>query len=397
MINNIESLSGDQAPQQGELKLGLPLHEIKKTELLSREELIARAGRVSLLYAERVIPKLYSKIINGEGRQAVISDQEGRPGEELIELDQDGETILKSVIREIVLPTVLMSENTPEPTVFGNGSTDKLNTYQDPLDNSSPTKRGLDTIPYSVKGDYDNEGNPVGSSIADLVKKIAYINIGKENFLYNIETKEKKTLHKSERTTLKHRASTLATFLGEKEYSEKFFNYFGKFVHSPDRERKAYLYDGGGAFIYGLLASGAVDAYVMFDEPVSEIIPGLPLALAAGCTVVSVNEDGTYQQFKFDPKAMRENHKLYAEGTVPLLIAAATPEIRDELISAYVKAKNEITMAESTRKEMNEELTELREFKNSRPREYEIFKTSRQSKNFTDIYVGRQPENPVAN
>lgn len=350
-------------------------------EAIRPEGILEKAGRASLLYADRAIPKLHSKILSGEGRQAVISNQEGRPDEELIGLDQDGETILKSVIREVGLPTVLMSENTPEPTVFGNGSPEKLNTYQDPLDNSSPTKRGLDTIPYSVKGDYDDMGNSVSATIADLVKKIAYINIGNENFLYNPETKERRPLRKSERKTLKHKDSTLATFLGEKEYSEKFFKYFGNLVHAPDRERKAYLYDGGGAFIYGLLASGAVDAYVMFDEPMSEILPGLPLALAAGCTVVQVNEDGTYQDFKFDPKALRENHKLYSEATIPLFIAAATPEIRDELIATYVKTRNEISEAEKKQKEINNELIELREFKNSRPEEFEVFNASQQLQN----------------
>jgi hypothetical protein len=376
MVNQFESEKPlGKFPSQGEFPLDLPPQEVKKVESLSKEELIAKAGQASMLYAERIIPVLHPKILKGEGRQVITSTQEGRPGEELIELDQPGENVLKSVIREVGQPTVLMSEGTPEPTAFGNGAVEKTNTYQDPLDNSSPTKRGLDTIPYSVKGDYDNEGKPASAAIVDLVKKLAYINIGSENFLYYPETGEKKPLHKSERTTLKDKDSTIATFLGEKEYSEKFFKYFGNFIHAPDRERKAYLYDGGGAFIYGLLASGAVDAYVMFDEPMSEIIPGLPLALAAGCTAVSVNEDGTYQDFKFDPKALRENHKLYAEGAVPLFIAAATPEVRNELISAYVEAKNEIIMSEKTQKE----LTELREFKNSRPKEeFEVFRVSQQ-------------------
>jgi fructose-1,6-bisphosphatase/inositol monophosphatase family enzyme len=381
---NLEAKKPGQAPDavslekkstQAEFPLDLP----PKIEALSRGELIDRAGQASLLYAERVTPLLHEKIRRGEGRQVITTTQEGRPGEEMIELDQPGENMLKSIIREVKLPTVLMSENTPEPTEFGNGATEKVYTYQDPLDNSSPQKRGLDTPPYSVKGDYDKDGNPISASIVDIKNKQAYINIGHDNFLIDLETKEKKTLSKSQRTTLKDKNSTLASFRGEKEYSEKFDKYFGALVHAPDRERKAYFYDGGGAFIYGLLASGAVDAYIMFDEPMSEILPGLPLALAAGCTVVSVNEDGTYQDFKFDPKALKENHKLYAEGTVPLFIAAATPEIRDELITAYIQAKNKIIADEKRKEEVEKELSELRDFKNSRPaEEFEIFRASKQ-------------------
>jgi hypothetical protein len=81
----------------------------------------------------------------------------------------------------------------------------------------------------------------------------------------------------------------------------------------------------------------------MFDEPISEIIPGVPLALATGCSVVSVDKkNGSYTDFKFDPNALRENHKLYAEGSIPLLIAAGTPEIRDEIIKYYLEAKKEL-------------------------------------------------------
>lgn len=356
---------------------------------LTHKELVNRAGKVSLLFAERVTPVLNAKLRNLGTVQVITSSQEGRPEEELIDLDQPGETILKSVIREVPLTVVLMSESTPEPLELNKGATKPVFDYEDPLDNSSPQKRGLDVLPYSVQGLFDECGNPLSSSIVDPIKRIAYINIGKENFLYDLETKERKPLHKSERTTLKDKNSTLASFLGEKEYSEKFFKYFGDMVHASDRERKAYLYAGGGAFIYGLLASGAVDAYIMFDEPLSEIIPGLALASAAGCTVVSVNpENGTYKNFKFDPNQLRENHKLYAEGTVPLFIAAATPEIRDELIKAYMDKKNEIAAETERQKKSSLELAKLRKFKNSRPEEFEIFVASQHAS---------QAQNPLSN
>lgn len=377
----VESINSRQS-REGE-------HTTEPKEL-THKELVNRAGKVSLLFAERVTPVLNAKLRNLGTVQVITSSQEGRPEEELIDLDQPGETILKSVIREVPLTVVLMSESTPEPLELNKGATKRVFDYEDPLDNSSPQKRGLDVLPYSVQGLFDECGNSLSSSIVDPIKRIAYMNIGKENFLYDLETKERRPLHKSERTTLKDKNSTLASFLGEKEYSEKFFKYFGDMVHASDRERKAYLYAGGGAFIYGLLASGAVDAYVMFDEPLSEIIPGLALALAAGCTVVSVNpENGTYKNFKFDPNQLRENHKLYAEGTVPLFMAAATPEIRDELIKAYMDKKNEIAAEAERQKKLGEqqeesskELAELRKFKNSRPvRLYEIFNASGQPQN----------------
>lgn len=465
---------------QGELNLGLPKTE--SPEVPARKELITKANKVLLLFAERAIPALRGEVREGKGRQVIASTQEGRPGEEQIGVDQPAENILKAAIREAQLPAIFISEGTPEPTEFGNGngSSEKFYVYSDPFDNSSPYKRGLDIPPYTVCSIWDKDGQPIGAVIGDIKDRKAYVSMGNETFMWDFEKKplerqafsewetkslkdhirllEKKTqlisdnpdqikklseidrqlaelnkppqdnqerssesilaekewlekrtnlinespelqqfiengkqisdikekarknqeafsesqkqeperrkIMRSERTTLTDRESTLASFLGENEYSLEFFRDFKTLV--KNMHRKGYLYPGGGAFIYGLLASGAIDAYVMRNEPLSEIIPGLPLALAAGCTVVAVNEDGTYQEFKFNPNALKENHKLYSEGSVPLFIAAATPEIRDEIIKSY--------MDEKGKREKNARIQALKdEFIAAKGQEFEIF------------------------
>ncbi len=442
------------AGSQGELNLGLP--KTGSPEALARKELITKANKVLLLFAERAIPALREEVREGKGRKVIASTQEGRPGEEQIGIDQPAENILKAAIREAQLPAILISEGTPEPTEFGNGngSSEKFYVYSDPFDNSSPYKRGLDIPPYTVCSIWNKNGQPIGAVVGDIINRKAYVSMDGQTFMWDLETKniekqkytewkekslkdhirfrqkkedlisanpglqtlidteehiamlsnsreqskenilakenlikirtdiinktpelqqlmqqysennrqiteivekaktaqeefeksqarepERIKISKSDRITLKDRESTLASFVGENEYSLEFFADFKALI--KDMHRKGYLYPGGGAFIYGLLASGAVDAYVMRNEPLSEIIPGLPLALTAGCTVVSVNEDGSYQEFKFDPNALKENHKLYSEGVVPLFIAAATPEIRDEIIKSYVEGKKE--------------------------------------------------------
>ncbi len=433
----MNSPEGNRPPQegsQGELSI-----EVKKE--LSREELISRANKVLLLFAERAIPSLREEVREGKGRQVVASTQEGRPGEELIGIDQPAENILKAAIREAQLPAILISEGTPEPTEFGNGATEKFYVYSDPFDNSSPYKRGLDIPPYTVCSIWDKDGQPIGAVVGDIQNRKAYVSMGGETFMWDLEQKplarqssiertnklisdeivllerkrqsingtpeqlqqlsevdrqlfdlrervqkeqeglferqkqepERKKITRSERTTLRDRNSTLASFVGENEYSLEFFKYFGQLV--KDMDRKGFLYTGGGAYIYGLLASGAIDAYVMFNEPVSEIIPGVPLALATGCTVVSVNEDGTYREFKFDPNALRENYKLYSEGVVPLFIATATPEIRDQIIKYYLEEKTRSKAEETKQEDLATELTELRKFRDSRPaEEIELFR-----------------------
>jgi len=123
----------------------------------------------------------------------------------------------------------------------------------------------------------------------------------------------------------------LATYLMKSIYSTKFLEFFGDLV--KNMHPKALLYPQGGSFIYSYLASGLVDAYVMFNEPRSEIDPGFPIAKASGCQVVSVDSDGRYRDYEFLPG--RQHDK------VDLLIASATPEIRDQLIKEYVKKYDE--------------------------------------------------------
>lgn len=410
--------SNIRPPQEG---LQGQLIDVKKE--LTREELISRASKVLLLYAERAIYPLYDKVRKGEGKQIISATEEGRPGEELRDIDQTAENVLKSAIREAELPAILITENSPEPHMFGNGGSEKLYIFADPFDNTSQYIRGLDTPPYTVVGIFDKEGIPIGSVVGDIKDRKAYISLGKDTFVIDIkeksairenyierkikylvnqgeyldkinelqsiiinnkndnaateaqlaqtytdyapskeallklereylEDKEKEykreRINHSERTTLlDDRNATLAAFVGEKKYSSKFFKYFSGLI--KDMHSKGLLYTGGGAYIYGLLASGTVDAYVMFDEPLSEIIPGLPLLLAAGGNACSVNPDGKYQEIKITPTDYLKDHKLYAEGEIPLYIAYNTPQVRDQIIKYYIEAKKEIEEAEESR------------------------------------------------
>jgi len=96
------------------------------------------------------------------------------------------------------------------------------------------------------------------------------------------------------------------------QYSSKFLDIFGELVRGL--HPKALLYPQGGSFIYAYLASGLVNAYVMFDKPRSEIDPGFPMAKKVGCPVVSVDSDGRYHDYQFIPGKQHDK--------VDLLIAA---------------------------------------------------------------------------
>ncbi len=342
---------------------------------LTREQLVKEeSGRVLLSYAQKAIHPLRDMVRKGEGKQ-VLGSVPGRPEDEQLLIDAAGEHILTDIIRgENISPSFVLGEHNDYS--LGNGET-QIFFVIDSFDNTSQYKRGLDTPPYTVVGAYDKDGNRLGAIIGDIKDRKAYMNINGENFLLDLETGERKKIAKSERTTTKDPQITIATYLGSNVYSKEFQKFFGPMIEGM--APKGVLYGGGGSYIYGLMASGAVDAYVMFNEPYSEIFTGLPIALAAGCTAVGVNlETRQIEELKFEPEKIKANPEIYKNGTVPLYIAAATPEIRDEIIKCYMEEKRR-----------NEDRAKLQT-------ERDLF-IARKSEEFEIFRASQQPQNPSSN
>ena len=366
-MTNPEALGGrpPQEGTQGELKL--PGVGIKKE--LTGKEVVEKTSIVLSSYAQKTVEALYLPVRRGESKQ-VIASVPGRPEDEQLAIDALGEPILTGLIRDNQIPSFVFGEHNDYN--LGNGDPQAYFTI-DSFDNTSQYKRGLDTSVYSVVSGYDKEGHPLGTAIADIKARKTYLSINGENFLMDFETGERKGISKSERMTIKDPQATIATYDGSNEYSTPFQKFFGQMI--KDMAPKGIKYGGGGSYIYGLLAVGAIDAYVMFNEPYSEIFPGLPIAKVAGCTIVSVDmETGQWEELKFDPERMRANPEMYKSGTIPLFIAAATPEIRDEVIRYYLEAKKE--------NEVQAELNKLKDaFIGTRSLEFDSFRASQQPQN----------------
>jgi len=296
------------------------------TEPLSRAELVAKTNSVLEAYGPRSIDVLRRMVRGGEGRH-VLGSVMNRPEDEELQIDATGERILSLLVDEHRLPVLFLGEHNRYQYLNRTGDEPYVVLPNDPFDNSSQYKRGLDTPPYTVLGAYHPDGEPIGAVVGDIKDRKVYLAIGGQTYVRDLETEETKPIAKSERKTVLDDNATVATYLGSNRYSVPFFDRFKSMIEAMPP--KAVLYGGGGAYIYALLATGAVDAYVMFDEPRTEIDPGLPLAVVAKCTVVSVNPDGSFEDYRFDPN--RHN------GNVPFFIAACTPEIRDEIIGYYLK------------------------------------------------------------
>jgi len=272
-------------------------------------------------YLTEITKEVKKRAALGQGRN-IIGEVINRPEDLEIGIDRAGEEILEKLLKKEKIKATIYSE--PEARDIKNGS--DFYGAVDPFDNSVLFLKGFEHNWYTALSFYDKNHNPIATGIADILNEKFYIMNNGQVYLLDQKTGSKRDISPSKRKNLTE-PIVLATYLMKSIYSTKFLEFFGDLV--KNMHSKALLYPHGGSFIYSYLASGLVDAYVMFNEPRSEIDPGFPIAKAAGCQVVSVDSDGRYQDYEFVPG--RQHDK------VDLLIASATPQIRDQLIKEYVK------------------------------------------------------------
>lgn len=274
-------------------------------------------------YLTETTREVRKKAANGEGRQ-ILGEVINRPEDIEIGIDRVGEDILEKLLKKHNIKATIFSE--PDGRDIENGDGPDFYGSIDPFDGSVLFLRGFEHNWYSALSFYDKERKPVATGIADILNEKFYIGDEDGNYVIDMNSGQKKKISPSSRKSLKE-PIVLASYLMSSQYSSKFLDIFGDLIKSL--HPKALFYPQGGSFIYAFLASGLVNAYVMFDEPRSEIDPGFPIAKKAGCSIVSADSNGSYGDYEFIPG--RQHDK------VDLLIATATPELRDALIKHYVK------------------------------------------------------------
>lgn len=257
----------------------------------------------------------------GKGRQ-VLGETINRPEDLEIGIDRAGEEILEKLLKKHGVKATIFSE--PEDRDIKNGG--EIYGSVDPFDGSMLYLRGFEHNWYTALSFFDKKRNPLCCGIADIINEKYYITEGNGNYLVSMDGEKKKKIEPATRKKLTE-PIVLASYIMSSQYSPKFLDIFGDLVRNM--HPKGLFYPHGGSYIYSFLASGLIDAYVMFNEPRSEIDPGFPIAKNAGCQIVSVDSDGNYQDYQFIPGGQH--------GKVDLLIATSTPQLRDQLIKHYVK------------------------------------------------------------
>ncbi len=262
------------------------------------------------------------KMANQDKGRQVLGETINRPEDLEIGIDRVGEDILEKLLKEHKVKATIFSE--PEDRDIKNGG--EIYGSVDPFDGSMLYLRGFEHNWYTALSFFDKKRNPLCCGIADIVNDKYYITEEDGNYLVSMNGEHKKKVKPGVRKKLTE-PIVLSSYIMSSQYSAKFLDIFGDLVRNM--HPKGLFYPHGGSYIYAFLASGLIDAYVMFNEPRSEIDPGFPIAKKAGCQVVSVDSDGSYQDYQFIPG--RQHAK------VDLLIATSTPELRDKLIKHYVK------------------------------------------------------------
>ena len=257
----------------------------------------------------------------GKGRQ-ILGETINRPEDLEIGIDRTGEEILEKLLKKHRVKATIFSE--PEDRDIKNGG--EIYGSVDPFDGSMLYLRGFEHNWYTALSFFDKKRNPLCCGIADIINEKYYITEENGNYLVSMNGEKKKKIEPATRKKLTE-PIVLASYIMSSQYSPKFLDIFGDLVRNM--HPKGLFYPHGGSYIYSFLASGLIDAYVMFNEPRSEIDPGFPIAKNAGCQIVSVDSDGNYQDYQFIPGGQH--------GKVDLLIATSTPQLRDQLIKHYVK------------------------------------------------------------
>jgi len=255
----------------------------------------------------------------GQGKK-VLGETINRPEDMEISIDRVGEEVLKDILEKNKIEATVFSE--PENRDIENGS--HIYGAIDPFDGSMLFLKDIPQNWYTVLSFFDKDRTPLVTGIGDILNNRYYITEKDGNYL--VSQGQKRKVFPSSKKTLTD-SVVLASYIMSSEYSPKFLDFFGDLI--KNLHPKALFYPQGGSYIYAYLAAGLVDAYIMFEEPRSEIDPGFFMAKRAGCEIVSVNSDGSFKEYSFLPG--RQHDK------VELLIAASNPEIRDELIRYYVK------------------------------------------------------------
>ena len=242
-----------------------------------------------------------------------------------IGLDRYSEDLLQEWLERFDADVDLLSEHSRR-RIGGSGPASVLITC-DPFDGSGHFMRGMPAEWWGVLTVWDRPDaslTPVMAAAVDINRRELYEARGSTVTVESLDTGDVSEVRPSGAESLSD-DSIVAAYLMSPQYIRLWMSRAGGLLERMEGEfPKARLWTDGGACSYPWLARGITQAYVMYDEPRTEIDPGLGFASASGIGVYSVSQNGDLDRYRFDPERFAER--------VPWLIAACTEALAKDIV-----------------------------------------------------------------
>ena len=286
------------------------------TDSTKHIQIISTATEKFINTVPATVMKLYNQNIGSE----VLGPVQGRPITEDLQIliDQECDNLFKSIISETGLPFDIYSEHgyyrinhTSKPDYIA---------VIDPFDGSALFRNGIPAEWWSVFTIYDNTFKPILGKAIDILRKESYE--AKENLVSMKSTSSNTTsiINPSTKTSCSTNV-WIASYLMDPSYLSKWYPLTQNLLNKWPSIK---IWPNGGSSIYPWISRGIIEAYLMVNEPRSEIDPGLGFAYYSGYPVYEVNSNNQLIPYEFNPELKSERTKI--------LLASCTPELANEII-----------------------------------------------------------------
>lgn len=259
-------------------------------------------------YLRDVVSAVDEAVSTGGGAD-VMGTVPGRPADEDVEIELD--RICDRLFESSILRSGLRISVNSEHGVYGSDNP-LYRCMIDPFDGSGLFRRGLRKEWYSVLSILDLNDKPIVGGALDIRSREIYLASEGSVTLVSLWDDSRIGVHPSRKRSI-DADTIIAAYTMNLEYR---IDWNAK-AKNLNEGFPGLLWGNGGACIYPLIASGDVHAYVMFEEPRSEIDPGLAFAASAKYPMYAVDESGSMKPYEVDISR-------HLTGRVPFFIAACT-------------------------------------------------------------------------
>jgi fructose-1,6-bisphosphatase/inositol monophosphatase family enzyme len=276
-------------------------------------------GSFILKTAGKVIRKTLS--LRGAGTEVVEHREKGyrEIDPDIIGLDRMIEDIILGELEDTQCRFIIHSEEAGRLEIGNTEDTEiePLYFFCDPIDGSGLYQRQIQAFWYSAFAIWENPRKPIASVVANLITGQVTFSDGNNAYTcicQNGKFSQLQKLHSRSGSPVSLKDAYLETYLMKPPILFHSLELF-----EPVFKKAKFILPNGGPSGFSDLARGSIDLYLAWNESATEVFTGLPIALAAGMKVKTL--DGTPVEFKDDKKA---------EYT---LAAAASVELLDEIFT----------------------------------------------------------------